>query len=451
MSRFVDVGSSAISGLGDYSRGATTFFGNNAGNYTFTVPTGVTEIFVNVFGSGGRGSQQNSGTYFCTGGGGGGYAGASMNVTAGDTFTIVCGKGGTLLGGNTVTDGADTTFSNADGTLILTGGGGKGGMAGSTGSISEWTGGQGGVGTINAPALIVSAFTASGGRGGNIGISSTSSVYNMQTGGGASGSLSGDGGRGGDIFVEATSSQQWGGTGGGGWAGGNGGDILTGPGGNSSTYLSTGGGGFINSGGSIFSNKASDDIISSGGSPYQGGQAWEQSIIFNPYMQQTYTAAAGTGIPQLSQVTPSERSSWWSYMTGAALTGRTSSLGWTTNGDGCGGWGLSGTSGFVSMRTHMVPGFGGGMGGSAYYNAEGSMQQAWPQTGRGRMVGGGGGANQYMGAQSATTFTNALSKGGQHAANAAALGRVAHGGGSGGGRNTNQFQGGDGFVVICYK
>ena len=451
MSRFVDIGSAAIAGLGDYSRGASTFFGDNGGTYTFTVPIGVTEIFVNVFGSGGRGCQYNSGQYFNTGGGGGGYAGGAMNVSAGQTFTISCGKGGTLLGGQTVTDGEDTTFSNSDGTVILTGGGGKGGTTGSSASQNEWLGGLGGVGTINAPALLVSSFAASGGRGGNMGISSNSTVYNMQTGGGASGSLSGDGGRGGDIFCENTSNSQWSGTGGGGWAGGNGGDILTGPGPNSSTYFSTGGGGYINSGGSIFSNKASDDLLSSGGSPYQAGQAWEQSVIFNPYMQQTYTAAAGTGIDQVSQVTPSERSSWWSYMTGTALTGRTSSLGWTTNGDGCGGWGLSATVSFISMRTHMVPGFGGGMGGVGYYNAEGAMSQAWAQTGRGRMVGGGGGANQYMNAAMGTSFTNAVNKGGEHAANVAALGRVPFGGGSGGTRNTNGFQGGDGFVVVCYK
>jgi hypothetical protein len=67
------------------------------------------------------------------------------------------------------------------------------------------------------------------------------------------------------------------------------------------------------------------------------------------------------------------------------------------------------------------------------------------------MVGGGGGANQYMNAQMANSFTYAVNKGGDHAANVAALGRVPFGGGSGGTRNTNGFQGGDGFVVVCYK
>ena len=448
MSRFVDTGASA-SGLGDYSRGAAVFFGYNAGNYTWTVPAGVTEVFVNVFGSGGRGGQPQSNN-MGSGGGGGGYAGAALAVSTGQTYKITCGKGGWLAGGTTTVDGTDTTFSTSASSAILTASGGKGGTNKDTTSVIDCLGGLGGTGTVNQAALLISSFTASGGRGGNVSRDSLGTTYNLSTGGGASGSLSGDGGRGGGIFLSTNTSQSYNGTGGGGWGGGDGGDILTGTGSNSTSYYNTGGGGYLNSGGSIFAHQAGADFTSSGGTPFQGGQAWEASI-YNQFYGQSYVNTGGTGVDQQNNAV-SGRRSWWSYMTGEALTGNSSFLQWTTNGDGVGGWGgYPGTQPFTQQRAMMVPGFGGGLGGVAYYTSEQSQSQAWSQTGRGRRVGGGGGANHFMSPNMATSLSNAISKGGDSSAQVAALGRVSYGGGAGACRSTNAFGAGDGFVVICYK
>ena len=401
---------------------------------------------VNVFGSGGRGGQPQSNN-MGSGGGGGGYAGAALAVSTGQTYKITCGKGGWLAGGTTTVDGTDTTFSTSASSAILTASGGKGGTNKDTTSVIDCLGGLGGTGTVNQAALLISSFTASGGRGGNVSRNSLGTTYNLSTGGGASGSLSGDGGRGGDIFSSTNTSQSYNGTGGGGWGGG---DILTGTGSNSTSYYNTGGGGYLNSGGSIFAHQAGADFTTSGGTPFQGGQAWEASI-YNQFYGQSYVNTGGTGVDQQNNAV-SGRRSWWSYMTGEALTGNSSFLQWTTNGDGVGGWGgYPGTQPFTQQRAMMVPGFGGGLGGVAYYSSEQSQSQAWSQTGRGRRVGGGGGANHFMSPNMATSLSNAISKGGDSSAQVAALGRVSYGGGAGACRSTNAFGAGDGFVVICYK
>jgi hypothetical protein len=58
-------------------------------NQTFTIPTGVTTLFVQAWGAGGGAGQDPSSV-----GGAGGYAQAHLSVTPGDVYTIVVGKGG---------------------------------------------------------------------------------------------------------------------------------------------------------------------------------------------------------------------------------------------------------------------------------------------------------------------------------------------------------------------
>ena len=452
MTRFVDTGATASSGLGDYSRGAATFFGSNGSTYTWTVPAGVTEVFVNVFGSGGRGNLQSSSYYHATGGGGGGYAGGVLTVTPGSTYTITNGQGGMLASGTTVVDGTDTTFKDASNVTLLTGGGGKGGNNVGSGDAKFALGGRGGVGTVNSAASFKSSYTANGGRGGDVQKNNTSNTANLVTGGGASGSLSGDGGRGGDIFRTSGTQSGWYGTGGGGWAQGDGGDILSDTTPNSSSTNGTGGGGFMNSGGGIFTNSGSD-FQSSGGSSYDGGTSWERSII----LEMLTTAYNGTsnypgaaGIAQSPAPASSIRRSWWNYMTGEALNGQRGMMKWGANGDGVGGWGTSSTS-WGDLGGLMVPGFGGGHGGTAYYNNEGSQEQAWYNIGKGRRVGGGAGAHMYYSGSMNTAVNNALDEVGDVRASTTALARAPFGGGGGGGRQAYGFGGGDGFVVICYK
>lgn len=448
MTRFVDTGATAT-GLGDYSRGAATFFGNNGSTYTWTVPAGVTEVFVNVFGSGGRGNLQSSSYYHATGGGGGGYAGGVLTVVPGTTYTITNGQGGMLASGTTVVDGTDTTFKDASNVTLLTGGGGKGGNNVNSTAAKFALGGRGGVGTVNSASSFKSSYTANGGRGGDVQKDNTSNTANLVTGGGASGSLSGDGGRGGDIFRTSGTQNGYYGTGGGGWAQGNGGDILSDTGPTSSSTNGTGGGGFINSGGPIFTNSASD-FLSSGGSSYDGGSSWEYSVIqgaiTTTYSNATYGAA---GIYQDVNPATSIRRSWWSYMTGEALNGQRAFTKWGSNGDGVGGWGTKSDS-WGDLGVLMVPGFGGGHGGTASYNNE-SQQQGWYNIGKGRRVGGGAGAHMYYSSGMSTAVNNALNQTGDVRASTTALARAPFGGGGGGGRNAYGYGGGDGFVVICYK
>src|SRR3954469_22605891 len=63
---------------------------------TYTVPAGVTSITVEVWGGGGAGGgYQTFKNTFAGGGSGGGYVRTVMSVTAGQTYTVTVGAGGT--------------------------------------------------------------------------------------------------------------------------------------------------------------------------------------------------------------------------------------------------------------------------------------------------------------------------------------------------------------------
>ena len=81
----------------------------------WTVPAGVTQIKVEVWGGGGAGGGCNSaiGTSYGSGGGGGAYSTATINVTNGDIFTIVKGAGGTAASD---ANGGNGTASSVSGT-----------------------------------------------------------------------------------------------------------------------------------------------------------------------------------------------------------------------------------------------------------------------------------------------------------------------------------------------
>ena len=160
-----------------------------APDLTFTVPAGVTSIFVENFGAGGPGAADDFGG---GGGGGGAYAAATLSVTPFDIYNLYVGAGGI---GNTSGEASDF----GDGTVVAVGGqdgksGGAGGSSGSCVGDVAYSGGNGGV--------------RSGGTGGG--------------GGGSSAGTSGDGNNGSD------STTTTGGAGGtaptGGYAGGAGGN-----------------------------------------------------------------------------------------------------------------------------------------------------------------------------------------------------------------------------------
>ena len=124
---------------------------------TWTKPTGVTKIIVEVQGGGGSGSRHPTGANVCSGAGGG-YARKFLDVTDIDTVTVVVGAGGASQTSSDTAgvDGGLSSFIKATGSGSFTdivGNGGTGGI------ISGWgTGPIGGTGTGGD-------FNIQGGRG----------------------------------------------------------------------------------------------------------------------------------------------------------------------------------------------------------------------------------------------------------------------------------------------
>ena len=117
-------------------------------NGTFTVPNFVKQIFITAVGGGGAGghggSYNSDGSTKTGGGGGGGASGETIikkciEVSPGDTVTIVIGLGG--IAASSVVPGGATTITH--GNTVLTANGGAGGAKGSYGNATGGTGGQG--------------------------------------------------------------------------------------------------------------------------------------------------------------------------------------------------------------------------------------------------------------------------------------------------------------------
>lgn len=126
---------------------------------TFTVPTGVTSISVDMSGGGGSGGYGGDGSGQ-NGGGGGGGAGAvsaiQLSVTPGASYAITVGAGASWSGGNG-SAGGSTNF----GSLLSVGGGG-GGFQATAGGAGGSAGGPGG-----SPGISAVSGSSTGGAGGN--------------------------------------------------------------------------------------------------------------------------------------------------------------------------------------------------------------------------------------------------------------------------------------------
>jgi hypothetical protein len=133
---------------------------------TFTVPTGIEKVMVELWGAGGGGGGGGGGGYSNIGatgggGGGGGYVKDILNVSPGGSITVTIGSGGNGggggLAGGTLSNGqngfnAGNGGNTFFGTTTAGGGfGGDGGQGGINGGGS--TGGSGGSGG-NAPGLL---------------------------------------------------------------------------------------------------------------------------------------------------------------------------------------------------------------------------------------------------------------------------------------------------------
>ena len=188
----------------------------SAGTYTWVAPSGVTSVSVVAVGGGGSG-----GHYFGWGGGGGGLGWKNnIPVTAGNSYTVVVGAGGTALnetatgnastygvGSVSASNGGDSYFIN---TSTVAGRGGKHG-AGNSDSSSSTSRAFGG--------LYVGDGGGEGGAG--WGPYNTNVVNYLSSGGGGAGGYSGNGGNGAgsegannNAHVDATNGSGGGGGGG---------------------------------------------------------------------------------------------------------------------------------------------------------------------------------------------------------------------------------------------
>ena len=194
---------------------------------SWTAPAGVTTVHVVAVGAGGRGgSAPGSITYGYAGGGGGGGLAYRNNiqVTPGQSYTVVVGSGSGGSGGK------DSAFINEQ---TVAGYGGQDGASRALNESGLKAGGTGG------------EFNGLGGGNGGRGGDSTGGQYHSPGGGGGAGGYTGAGGRGGDtgnvLWTAAGQSTAYGGGGGaagpygGSYAGGGGGVGLEGPSGYNST------------------------------------------------------------------------------------------------------------------------------------------------------------------------------------------------------------------------
>ena len=203
----------------------STTYSYTGSNQTFTVPTGLTQITVDINGAGG-GQQGNSGSA-----GHGGRTQGTRTVSAGQSYIIIVGgKGKTSSSGSAFGGGGSYTSGNGNG-------GGGGGLSGIF--LTSYTHG-------NAVAI-------AGGGGG--------AAYGGATGGHGGGTTGNNAGTGG-----ATGGSQSGG--GAGSGGGGTGSALQGGSAGGNGNGGAGGGGYYGGGGGA---EGSSDTSGAGGSGYIGG------------------------------------------------------------------------------------------------------------------------------------------------------------------------------------
>gem|GEM_PF-1569499 len=114
------------------------------GTYTFTVPDGVNQIFVQLWGGGGNsGSYYPSGGYYGATGGGGAYVAKVLNVSPGQNYSVTVGAG---LANAYLPWGQQAGNSSFGSTIIA-----QGGVGGNYSNNSLGIGGQGSGGDLMIP------------------------------------------------------------------------------------------------------------------------------------------------------------------------------------------------------------------------------------------------------------------------------------------------------------
>lgn len=150
--------------MGGRKYGSQTY--STPGTYTFTVPTGVTEVRVVAIGAGGGAGVGAAPSGAGGGGGSGGAIRATKAVSGGDSISIVVGFKG-VLNGASGDPGGNSTVSHSGNTITAGGGGGgsgggsgAGGAAGTTSNSGVWS-------TLSSSNGSAGAAGVSGVAGGN--------------------------------------------------------------------------------------------------------------------------------------------------------------------------------------------------------------------------------------------------------------------------------------------
>jgi len=119
------------------------FFQQFTGDATWTVPPGVTRVYVEISGGGGGGGGL-FGTFQASGGGQGGWGevrAGFLEVFPGGTLTLIVGAGGTAGAANGGTGGNGGTTGVLGGTTTISAGGGGGAGVGNGGTGTSGPGG----------------------------------------------------------------------------------------------------------------------------------------------------------------------------------------------------------------------------------------------------------------------------------------------------------------------
>lgn len=168
---------------------------------TFTLPTGVSRVMIEMWGGGGGGGGSKTGAtgYPGSGGGGGAYNKSLFNVTANITVTI--GTGGAGGAGGTGGNGTAGTATSVSGGAVMSAGGGGGGK----GNDATGTLGTGGVPTATSASILgITGYQGGaqigGGTGGPGGLSPSGGAGGQPNGTpGYAGSVPGGGGAGASL------------------------------------------------------------------------------------------------------------------------------------------------------------------------------------------------------------------------------------------------------------
>ncbi len=190
-------GGSSSAGLTPMGSSAAIFAtpGSFSGGTGWLCPAGVTQVYVQVWGSGGSGAV---GSNYNNGGGGGGgeYAAGYVNVTPGTYYSFVVAAGGASVSssGANGLPGASSSFTGDSGTI--TAHGGTGGIS-TSGTGGQGTGGSGSTATVHFP----------GGAGGS------ASPYSGSGGSSAGSAAAGNAGNGYGVVTPAPTSGGQGGAG----------------------------------------------------------------------------------------------------------------------------------------------------------------------------------------------------------------------------------------------